>query len=534
MNKFCFFFAALLIGTGSFAQQVMTPEVLWQLGRVSTLGISNDGLHIIYRVSIPSVTDNKSESTDYSLPIAGGNAIEISDAKARIKNHHLSPDGRYKIITKDVKLIKVTGSDFYPDLDKSSVQIYESLNYRHWDTWEDGAYSHLLVEDLASGSQTDIMKDQPFDCPQKPFGGEEDYQWSPDSKYVIYVTKRKAGTKYTQSTDTDVLAYDVATGVTTNFSEGMAGYDVSPAFGPQGTLAWLSMHRDGYESDKNDIVIKTEGGIVNLTDDWDGTVNSFLWDKAGESIFFTAAVDGTVQLFSVDLKSKAVGQITTGDFDITGMTGQSDDQMIVTRTDMNHATEIYSVDLRTGMMKQLSSVNDHIYQKIKMSKVERRYLTTTDDKQMLTWVIYPPNFDPEKVYPTLLYCQGGPQSALSQFYSFRWNFQVMAAKGYIIVAPNRRGMPGHGVAWNEQISKDHGGQVMDDYLISIDELAREPYVDEDRLGCIGASYGGYSVFYLAGIHAGRFKTFISHDGIFNLRSMYGTTEELFLSMGFGR
>jgi dipeptidyl aminopeptidase/acylaminoacyl peptidase len=178
-------------------------------------------------------------------------------------------------------------------------------------------------------------------------------------------------------------------------------------------------------------------------------------------------------------------------------------------------------------MKQLSSVNDHIYQKIKMSKVERRYLTTTDDKQMLTWVIYPPDFDPEKVYPTLLYCQGGPQSALSQFYSYRWNFQVMAAKGYIIVAPNRRGMPGHGVEWNEQISKDHGGQVMEDYLVAIDELAREPYVDEDRLGCVGASYGGYSVFYLAGIHAGRFKTFISHDGIFNLKSMYGTTEELF-------
>jgi dipeptidyl aminopeptidase/acylaminoacyl peptidase len=288
------------------------------------------------------------------------------------------------------------------------------------------------------------------------------------------------------------------------------------------------MKRDGYEADKNDLIVLKDGEKTNLTADWDGTVNTFTWANTGDKIYFAAPVGGTVQIHSVLLDEPGkVTQITDGVFDVTGIVADLGDNLIVTRRDMNHATEIFNYSTCDDKFIQLSHANDDIYDSIKLSKIEKRMMETTDGKQMLTWVIYPPDFDPEKKYPTLLYAQGGPQGALSQFYSFRWNFQLMAAHGYIVVAPNRRGMPGHGVEWNEEISKDWGGQVMDDYLTAIDEMAKEPFVDNDRLGAVGASYGGYSVFYLAGIHDGRFKTFISHDGVFDLRSMYGTTEELF-------
>jgi dipeptidyl aminopeptidase/acylaminoacyl peptidase len=292
------------------------------------------------------------------------------------------------------------------------------------------------------------------------------------------------------------------------------------------------MKRDGYEADKNDLIVQIDGANINLTEQWDGTVNSFVWQDKGDRIFFVAPVDGTVQLFEIDVpkSGKKIGlpkQITSGQFDVNGIVGQTGNDIVVSRRDMNHAVELYVANLKNGEMKQLTHENDAVYNSIAMGKVEKRMVKTTDGKDMLTWVIYPPNFDPAKKYPTLLYCQGGPQGALSQFYSFRWNFQLMAANGYIIVAPNRRGMPGHGVEWNEQISKDYGGQNIKDYLSAIDDIAKEPYVDSNRLGAIGASYGGYSVFYLAAVHNKRFKSFIAHDGLFNLRSMYGTTEEMF-------
>jgi len=334
------------------------------------------------------------------------------------------------------------------------------------------------------------------------------------------------------STNTDIYAYDLATKTTTNLTEANKGYDTQPAFSNDGKLAWLQMKTDGYESDKNDLVVILNGEKINLTEHWDNTVFGFLWANNGKSIYFNAAIQGTIQLFKVPVPKKSgkpteVKQITDGQFDVSGLVGQSDDKLVVSRTDMNHAAELYTVDLKNGDMTQLTHANDSIYGRIKLSKVEKRMVIATDNKQMVTWVIYPPDFDPSKSYPTLLYCQGGPQGALSQFYSFRWNFQLMAANGYIVVAPNRHGMPGYGVAWNEQISGDYGGQNMEDYLAAIDDVAKESYVDKDRLGCVGASYGGYSAFYLAGIHDGRFKTFIAHDGIFNTRSMYGTTEELF-------
>jgi dipeptidyl aminopeptidase/acylaminoacyl peptidase len=538
MKKLTFLIALLTPIAFTQAQDVMTPEILWQLGRVAPMGITTDGQQVVYAVTRFNASDNSRSRQTFVIPLQGGEPKAIDDPAKLLADHDLSPDGRYRLQIKDVPLVKMRGDELYPEMDQSNVMIFEDLNYRHWDEWEDGSYSHIF---LSKGNEQpiDLMTGEPYDCPQKPFGGSEDYLWHPSSQQVLYVTKKKFGTDYTVSTNTDIYSYDIASGQTTNLTEGMMGYDTSPAFSVNGEMAWLSMARDGYEADKNDIIVDNGVSRINLTRHWDGTVNGFQWSVDGKKIYFNAPVGGTVQLFEVDYPGKkkklpVVKQITDGQFDVSGLVGQVGRELVVTRNDMNHAREIYVVNLKDGSMRQLTHVNDADYAKIKLSKVEKHMVTTTDGKEMVSWVIYPPDFDPDKKYPALLYAQGGPQGALSQFYSFRWNFQLMAANGYVVIAPNRRGMPGHGVEWNEQISKDWGGQNMQDYLAAIDYLARQPYVDTERLGCVGASYGGYSAFFLAGIHEGRFKTFIAHDGVFNLRSMYGTTEEMwFPNWDFG-
>ena len=516
----------------SYAQNNLTPKMLIEMNRVYAVGITDDGQSVIYSVAKVNVDQNTRTSKLYILPLSGGEPKEITDYSDHIvRDPKTSPDGTYKLVAEDVKIKNISGTDFYPDLKESNVLIYDELNYRHWDTWEDGAYSHVFVENTTTGERIDLMENEPYDCPQKPFGGDEDYIWSVDGKSVLYVTKKTHGTEYAKSTNSDIYAYNLETKETTNLTKDNPGYDTQPAFSASGTLAWLQMKHDGYESDKNDIIVSMDGKPVNLTSNWDGTVNGFHWGTKEDRIYFTAPVNGTVQLFEVLLpkkgKQKEPRQITNGQFDVNGIVGETKNLMVVSRRDMNHAPELFTVDLKSGAMTQLTHANDDTYNSISLSTVEKRMIKTTDGKDMLTWVIYPPDFDSTKTYPTLLYCQGGPQGALSQFYSYRWNFQLMAANGYIIVAPNRRGMPGYGVEWNEQISKDYGGQNMQDYLSAIDALSKEPYVDNNRLGCIGASYGGYSVFYLSAIHNNRFKTFIAHDGIFNWKSMYGTTEELF-------
>ncbi len=523
----------LLLSTAVVAQDTMNPLTLLELSRVSPIGISEDQQNVVYSITNVDVVENTKSTKLYVLPIVGGIPKEISDfSDFIIHDPKISPDGKWKLITENVKMQKISGQDYYPFLEKSNVQIYNDLNYRHWDTWEDGNFSHVFIENTNTKERIDLMPNEPYNCPQQPFGGDEDYIWSPDGVHVLYVAKKKVGKAYATSTNTDIYSYNIKTKATSNITSENPGYDTQPAFSSTGTLAWLQMKRDGYESDKNDIIIYVDGKKTNLTEHWDGTVNSFHWSNDGKKIYFIAPVDGTVQLFEVELpksdkKPITIKQITNGQFDVNGIVGHTKTTMVVTRQDMNHATELYTVELKDGSMKQLTHANDAIYDNMSLSKVEKRMIKTTDGKEMLTWVIYPPDFDSTKVYPTLLYCQGGPQGALSQFYSYRWNFQLMAAHGYIVVAPNRRGMPGHGVEWNEQISKDYGGQNMHDYLSAIDALAQEPYVDSRRMGCIGASYGGYSAFYLAAIHEKRFKSFIAHDGIFNWKSMYGTTEELF-------
>jgi len=513
------------------AQEVMSPELLLQLGRVNPIGITNNGENVIYSVSTPDMKENKLNKKTFSTSINSGETVEIEDYKNLIPNKNISPDQKYILFHKEVAVNQVLAKDIYSDLDKATAYVYNELDYRHWDTDNQGKFNHVFYKQNNENSQEiDLLKDEPYHSPQMPFGGDEDYIWSPDGKNILYVCLKKTGTKYATSTNTDIYQYNLETKTTINLTQYNLGYDTNPAFSPKGELTWLQMKRDGYEADKNDIILRKNNKTdINLTENWDGTVFSFKWHPNGKKIYFLAPIDGTEQLFEVDFfkKNHQIKQVTNGDFDIIQIIGFSQNNILVARQDINHASEIYALDLNKNTWKQITKVNNSVYDALSLGKTERRYVTTTDGKQMMVWLILPPNFDPNKKYPTLLYCNGGPQSQVSQFYSFRWNFQLMAAQGYVIVAPNRRGLPGFGVEWNEAISKDWGGQAMKDYLTAIDELSKEKFVDQNRLGAIGASYGGYSVYFLAGIHQNRFKTFIAHSGVFNLESMYGTTEEVF-------
>ncbi len=534
MKKIILILSVMLSSSLMVGQQTMTPELLWQVKRLSVMGLNQDGSTIFFKVKTPNIEGNDFDTKYFKMPVSGGTIVEINEDAVNAKDKNISPDGTYTLFDEEVHIEAIEGKDVYKNLEESNAYIFSDLDIRHWDKWQDGSYNHVFYKPTGyeNATGTDIMPKQPYHSPQRPFGGDEDYIWSPDSQDIYYVSKKLKGKKYAISTNTDIYKYNLASKTTENITKDNKGYDTSPAFSSKGALAWLQMKTDGYESDKNDIVVLENGVKQNLTGQWDGTVRSFLWNNDGTEVYFTAAIDGTIQLFKVNYPGKkriapVVKQLSKGQFDVTSIVAQKDNTLLVTRTDMNHAAEIFSFDLKDNTFKQLTNINLDLYNSIDLPKVEKRTVTTTDGKEMLVWVILPPNFDASKKYPTLLYAQGGPQAPLSQFYSYRWNFQLMASQGYIVVAPNRRGMPGHGVEWNEAISKDWGGQVMDDYLSAIDEIAKEPYVDNDRLGAVGASYGGYSVFYLAGIHNNRFKSFIAHDGVFDTRSMYGTTEELF-------
>jgi len=584
MNKTLILATILAAGTAEAQQpqQVLTPELLWKLGRVSAEAISPDGKNAIYGVTYYNLDENNSERNLYEIPLQGGKATQLTNTpggesvvhidketgdiiylskgqlwlleskkqtarqltqfEGALSNVKFSPDGKHLLFSQEVALQQVQSADKYPDLKKSNAYIFDALNNRHWDTWFNGKFSHVFYapyENGVIGEAIDIMKEEPYFSPQQPFGGAEDMLWSLDGKQIIYVCKKKFGTQYAVSTNTDLYQYDLSTRQTTNLTDGRMGYDVAPSFSPNTQqLAWLSMKEDGYESDKNDIIIRdlASSKTFNLTEKWDETISSYRWSKDGSKIWFIAPTEGTMQLFEISLSKdlskvgpNQIKQLTTGDFDITDINGEQENMLLLTRTDMNHAAELYTFNIKSKELKQLTTVNDTLNATLAKSKVVGRTTKATDGKDLFSWVIYPPDFDPSKKYPTLLYCQGGPQAALSQFYSFRWNMQLIAAQGYIVIAPNRRGMPGHGVEWNKSISGDWGGQPIRDYLSAIDDLTKESYVDKNRLGAVGASYGGYSVYMLAGVHENRFKTFIAHDGLFDMRSWYGTTEELFFA-----
>jgi len=552
------------------AQQLMTPEILWTLKKVGVQAVSPDQSSLIYKVGQVDLKTEKTKNESYFLNVINNQSSKIDLGKKALvqwdknglyaqegekiylskdsgktwtefytigeaDNIVISPDGKKIAFSKQVLVEKLMGKDKYADTPKTTAQIYTDLNHRHWDYFNEGKYNHVFVVNTSSSvdSAKDLLEGKTWDSPQRPFGGAEDFVFSPDSSKLLYVTKPKNGKEYSTSTNTDIFAYDLASATTKNLTEGMMGYDVNPKFSPDGKwLLWQSMEREGYEADKNDIVVmdwKT-GAKSNMTGNWDESVTgTTFWSSDSKSIYFNAAFRGTVQLFSVDLKNAKVSQITKGNFDVTDIFAEGKKSLLVSKTDINHASELFSVNLKNGELSQVTDVNKDTYAKLAQGKSELKMVKTTDGKEMGVWFHYPPNFDPNKKYPTLVYCQGGPQSGLTQFFSTRWNFALMAANGYVVVAPNRRGMPGWGTKWNEAISKDWGGQPMRDYLAATDYAKALPYVDGDRVAAVGASYGGYSVFMLAGIHENRFKTFIAHDGLFDMKSWYLTTEELWFA-----
>lgn len=552
------------------AQQVMTPEILWTLKKVGVQAVSPDQSSLIYKVGQVDLKTEKTKNENYFLNVLNNQSSKIDLGKkaliqwdknglyaqegdkiflskdsgktwtefytiGEVDNIVISPDGKKIAFSRQVLVEKLMGKDKYADTPKTTAQVYTDLNHRHWDYFNEGKYNHVFVVDVSANvdSAKDLLEGKTWDSPQRPFGGAEDFIFSPDSTQLLYVTKPKSGKEYSTSTNTDIFAYDLASGATKNLTETNKGYDVNPKFSPDGkSLLWQSMERDGYEADKNDIKMMDwkSGKLSNLTKAWDESVSGdVFWSGDSKNIYFTAAYRGTKQLFSLDTKSSKVQQITKGDFDINEIFADQKSSLLVSKTDINHASELFSVNLKNGELKQVTEANKDSYAKLAQGKSELKMVKTTDGKEMGVWFHYPPNFDPNKKYPTLVYCQGGPQSALTQFFSTRWNFALMAANGYIVVAPNRRGMPGWGTKWNEEISRDWGGQPIRDYLSATDYAKTLPYVDGDRVAAVGASYGGYSVFMLAGVHNNRFKTFIAHDGLFDMKSWYLTTEELWFA-----
>ncbi|MDB9002538.1 S9 family peptidase [Parabacteroides distasonis] len=556
----------------------MTPEALWAMGRIGGMNVSPDGKRVVYTVAYYSVPENKSNrevfvmnadgsdnkqitktgfAENEAVWIKGGTKIaflcnesgssqlwemnpdgtdrkRLSDYDKDIEGFAFSPDEKKVLFISQVKTVNST-ADKYPDLDKATGVIITDLMYKHWDEWVTTA-PHPFVADFDGKSisnPVDVMEGELFESPMKPFGSIEQLAWNTTSDKIAYTSRKKTGKEYAISTNSDIYVYDLNTKQTTNITEENKGYDTNPTYSPDGkSIAWLSMERDGYEADQNRLMVMNleTGEKTFVSKDFDSNVDSYCWSADCKRIYFTGVWHGESQVYQIDLANgNKITPLTEGMYDYASV-ALLGDKLIAQRHSMSMGDEIYSIDL-TGdhTVTQLTFENKHIYDQLTMGKVEERWMKTTDGKQMLTWVIYPPQFDPNKKYPTLLFCEGGPQSPVSQFWSYRWNFQIMAANDYVIVAPNRRGLPGFGLEWNEAVSGDYGGQCMKDYFTAIDEVAKEPYVNKDRLGCVGASFGGFSVYWLAGHHDKRFKVFIAHDGIFNMEMQYLETEEMWFA-----
>ncbi len=552
-------------------------DALESLGRVSNPQVSPDGKKVLYGVSYESVELNKSNNELYSMNIDGSDVkrltksaqseseavwidngrkiafVALHDGKPQMwvmnadgTNRHVvsrlengvsgfkvSPDGKKVVVISTVKYSR-TAQDVYPDLTKATGRLIDDLMYKHWDEWVT-EIPHPFVADFDNYRLTnvkDIMDGERYESPMKPFGGVESFAWSPDSKELVYVSRKKEGMAYAISTNSDLYCYNLESGKTRNLTEGMMGYDTNPAFSPDGSkIAWLSMEHDGYESDKNRIfVMDLKSGVkTDLTENWDYTADQFAWYPDGKKIYFIAAYQGVTPVFSIDVASKEV-KFVTGKQDICDYAALApvDGETLVTmRHSFLYPNEIFAV--KDNQATPLTSVNKEILEQIEAPKVDKVMVPTTDGKEMTTWVLYPPKFDPAKKYPAILYCQGGPQQAVSQFWSYRWNLMLMASEGYIVIAPNRRGLPGFGTEWNAQISGDYPGQNFRDYLSAVDYMKQYPYVDSEHIGAVGASYGGFSVYMLAGIHEGRFAAFVAHAGIFNTEAQYLETEEMWFA-----
>lgn len=550
-------------------------DVLEVFGKVSDPVVSPDGKKILFGIAYESVEQNKSNRDLYVMNIDGSeqnritrtaksenNAVWInngeqiafissengsaqiwvmnadgsgrkciSEVENGVDGFKISPDGKKVVIISQVKYSR-TAEDVYPDLPKSTGRIIDDLMYKHWNEWT-VTIPHPFVADFNTSKISepkDIMQDEPYEAPMKPFGGVESLAWTPDSRQLVYVSRKKTGMEYAFSTNSDLYLYDLETAQTKNLTPEMMGYDTNPAFSPDGSrLAWLSMENDGYESDKNRIMVMDmkSGEITDLTSDWDYTASEIAWNTDGKSIYFIAPYQGCQPIFKVDVESKEISEVAGDVCDYAGLVPADAETLITLRHSMVSPNEVYSV--KNGNITKLTAVNDDLLKAVDMPIVEKRMVPTTDGKLMTAWVLKPADFDSTKTYPAILYCQGGPQSPVSQFFSYRWNLALMAAQGYVVIAPNRRGLPGFGTEWNAQISKDYGGQNMKDYLSAVDDLKKEPYIDAAHIGAVGASYGGFSVYWLAGHHDNRFACLIAHAGIFNLEAQYLETEEMWFA-----
>ena len=580
MKKFTLLFIALsiFIFQSAYAQkEAMVPETLWEFGRVGGMQVSPDGNTLLFTVTYYDVNENSSSRDIYTIPAAGGhpenitasqynefnalwrpdgqkigflstksgsvqmweimpdgsNPVQVSDIEGGISGFKYSPDINHIFFTKRIKL-EESPHDKHPDLPESNALIYDDLMYRHWDRWHDYKYSHIFIapyEDGSLGEHYDIMENEPYHSPLPPFGGIGQISWTPDGKKLAYTCKKKKGVEWTTSTNSDIYLYDLETGYTKNLTPFNEGYDRNPVFSPDGSyMAWESMETPGFESDKNRIMIMNleDGSYKDYSEGFDQSSRGFVWSDDSEKLYFISGTHATYQMYSLVIASQKITQITEGwhNYNSVAIAG---DYLVGERMSMSSPVEIFRVNKDDGSQEMVAFINEPVFEKIQMGDVEKRWVKTTDDKDMLVWIIYPPNFDPDKEYPALLYCGGGPQSAVSQFFSYRWNFQIMAAHDYIIIAPNRRGLPTFGQEWNDQISQDYGGQNMQDYLNAVNAIKTEPFIDENRIGAVGASYGGFSVFWLAGNHNGLFSAFISHCGMFNFESWYGSTEEMFFA-----
>ena len=557
----------------------LTPEALWAMGRIGDVAVSPDGSKMAYQVSYYSVEENASHTVIYMMDSNGSNVRLLTKSAASehspawLDNDHIAfltaKDGVQQIFSMDAngrhrKQLSFSDKDIegflfspdfkhvltvmsvpnplvkeqqYEDLPKASGMIADDLMFRHWDSWVTSLPHPFISEfdgNKVGDKAIDLLENEPYESPMLPFGGMEEFDWSPDGKSIAYTCRKKAGLEYTKSTDSDIYLYNLESGKTVNLckiagdQDRNLGYDINPRFNSDGRfIAWQSMERDGYESDINRLYVMDleDNSKWSVSESFDSNVDDFMWAQDKDYLFFIGSWQGRMSLFQVDLSGNVIS-INDDACDYNSLVWTDNKSLIVTRQSMRFATEIYSVDVRRGLAEKISHENDHIFAQLENIKVEARAVKTTDGKDMLTWVVFPPEFDETKKYPVLLFCEGGPQSMVSQFWSYRWNFRIMADQGYIVVAPNRRGLPGFGKKWLEQISGDYGGQCMKDLLSAIDDVAKEPYVDKDRMGCVGASFGGYSVYWLAGNHDGRFKCFIAHDGIFNLEQQYVETEEM--------
>lgn len=511
----------------------------------------NNGEQITYLAP-----DKDGVSQIWMMNADGSGRKQLSFLKNDVEDYAFSPDMTHVLI---IQSVPYDGSinQQYEDLPKATGMVIDEVMFRHWDEYVTSVPHPFVAEfngSKVSDELTDLIEGEPYECPMKPFGGIEQLAWSPDSKQIAYTCRKKTGLDYATSTDSDIFLYTLESRQTKNLckpegyvapatdytkslqgqevnNQGDAdlnlGYDINPQFSPDGKyIAWQSMKHDGYESDRNRLCLYNleTGEKTYLTEEFDSNVDAFCWDNDSKTLYFAGVWHGETNLHCTNIAGE-YRNLTTGQHDYTGV-AICGDKLLCPRQSMKEATELYLVDIKTGDATQVTDENKYFRENVAWGNVIPHWSKTTDDKDLLSWIILPPNFDETKKYPTLLFCEGGPQSPVSQFWSYRWNMMIMAANGYVVVAPNRRGLPGFGSKWNEEISTNYTGQCMKDYLSAIDDaVATLPYVDGDRLGCVGASFGGFSVYWLAGNHEGRFKCFIAHDGIFNLDQQYLETEE---------